>query len=105
MSLVAAYGSDSEDEGGAAVPEVVKAPAPAIVKPNGSQAMPSAASTGMKRKKPKKAKVLVSILPPEIQAALARGASLGDSDDEDVDKEVSGLLVLPSRPGSLVVQK
>jgi hypothetical protein len=43
------------------------------------------AGAGRKAKKPK---VLVSILPPEIQAALARGPAAFDSDGEDFDPEV-----------------
>jgi hypothetical protein len=84
MSLVAGYGSDSEEEGAAPVP----VSRPAVVAPPKPTLSGLAAGTNQKKRKKPKKTLMLSILPPEIQAALARGASLGDSDDEDTDKHV-----------------
>ena len=38
----------------------------------------------------KKQRITVSLLPPDIQAALARGGNLDSEDDEDEETPVSG---------------
>lgn len=76
-------GSDDEESRGAPVP----APAPA---PRRSTA-PAHAALKKTGKKKKKAKVALSILPPEIQAALLRAPPPGQQgagyDEEDVDED------------------
>jgi hypothetical protein len=93
---VADYGSDSDTEASpSAPPQPPSRPKPAPV-----AARPQVVQAPVQPKRKKK-KIAVSILPPEIQAALARGGA--DSDDEGGDdQEVrSAPLLSPLSPPCL----
>jgi hypothetical protein len=75
MNLVGGYGSDSESD----VPSGPAAPNPAPLETKKPQQV---AARKIKR-------LDISFLPPEIQAALTRGDSTNDSDDEGIGAGVS----------------
>lgn len=94
MDLFGGYGSDSDNEGPVVVakqPALVQAkPPPQIVqtrqpllRTNPTVVAPSSSKTSVIGQQKKVKKLDISFLPPEIQAALARGDSTRDSDDDE----------------------
>lgn len=80
MNLVGGYGSDSDDDGAPAAQPQHKLPTQRDASGASSQS-----TGGQNVQQQRRVKRLdISILPPEIQAALARGDSSRDSDDEEV---------------------
>jgi hypothetical protein len=74
MDLIAGYGSDSEEDVNVAPAKPQTAPVSTVPRKPVPVAHPTKTKT----------KVFdISFLPPEIQAALARGDTAGDSDDDD----------------------
>jgi len=86
MLGLADYGSSDEDEAQISTRATTTLPSPSLPKAVAPLPGPSKPLAKPAKKKKKK-RITVALLPPDIQAALARGGTF-DSDDEDDETPV-----------------